>query len=429
MRTPELVIPGGSIEAVRVALLYGADAVYVGLPDRSLRTQAKLTFNDAIAARELTRKRGKRLYIAFNIFSHNRDLRELPEIIETIDEINPDGLIVADPGIFRRIQAALPGLALHVSTQANICSTATVEFWRDMGAAACVLAREVPFADIREIRKDCPDVRLEMFVHGAMCMSYSGRCLISSYLTGRSANRGRCTQSCRWSYTLHEAIEPRQYALEEAKRPGERMPIIEDERGTYLMSSKDLCLIRRLPQIIECGIDMLKVEGRTKSPHYVAVVTRAYRAALDAYANDPDGFDFRAYAAELNTLQHRGYTEAFFDGLPGPDAQTYDTPASTSDWRTAGFVRTHHEDGLTFELRNTVKTGDVIELLTPGGLETVSLQLSPLLCAQTRAPITQRAAGQHHAIYLPAAHLPQDWRTTCPVLTHARKRYDGTCPG
>ncbi|MHA1549955.1 MAG: peptidase U32 family protein [Alphaproteobacteria bacterium] len=421
---PELLVPGGSLDKIKVALMYGADAVYAGVPDLSLREKAKLSYEEVDEAIKLAHKMGKRMYLAFNIFSHNKDLPKVPKVIEMIKKLNPDGLIISDPGIFMMVHKALPDMPLHVSTQANVCSYETIKFWENMGAKLCVLAREVSFEEIKEIRKECPDIRLEMFIHGAMCMSYSGRCLLSNYMTGRGANQGNCAQSCRWKYRVYEKSDQDEakYFLEEDKRKDEFMPIIENDRGTFIMSSKDLCLMPRLPEVIEAGIDVLKLEGRNKSAYYVATVTRAYRAALDSFYADPENFNFEPFQAELDTLQNRGYTYGFFDGVPDGGAQTYESTRSDGDWRTAGLVISQNENGLELELKNSIIIGDDLYLLSPARFEPYKINLSEIVEFKTGEQKERLSAGQQQSILIKKEWLPENWQTLFPRLAMARKK-------
>ena len=280
MKLPELLAPAGTLDAFKTAILYGADAIYAGLPGFSMRARAKITTEEVKQGIELAHKAGKKVYLAFNLFAHDRDFVNMPRVSEVINYLKPDALIIADPGVLMWVRQHHPDMPIHISTQANICSAASVKFWQNAGAKLCVLAREVSHAEFKNIRQQCPDIGLEIFVHGAMCMSYSGRCLLSNFITGRPANRGACAQLCRWKYDV---------ILRECET-GIEMPIEEDERGAYIMNSKDLCLMPRLREVIESGPDSLKIEGRNRSEYYVGSVIHAYRAALDAYAKNPESF-------------------------------------------------------------------------------------------------------------------------------------------
>lgn len=289
----ELLVPAGSLSRLKTAVLYGADAVYSGTPDLSLRLKSSFPLEQLQEGAEFVHNAGKKLYLTLNLFSHNKDIDKLTSFINTIKEINPDGVIISDPGIFQFVHERLPKLPIHISTQANVCSWLTVDFWKKMGASLCVLGREVSFAEITEIRVKCPDIKLEMFIHGAMCISYSGRCLISSFMASRSANQGACAHSCRWKYKMY---------LEEEERPNQYYGIEEDEKGTYFFNSKDLCLMPKLNEILALGIDSLKIEGRNKTEYYVAQTARVYRKAIDDYYAAPDKWNADIYIKELNTL-------------------------------------------------------------------------------------------------------------------------------
>ena len=297
MKKPELLLPAGSLDRLKTALMYGADAVYCGLPSVSLRAKSTFTTADLKEGILYAHERGKKVYLTMNLFTHNSDMPRLTECVQMLKLLKPDGVIVADPGVFAFIGQMCPDLPRHISTQANVCSALTVQYWQNQGAALCVLGREVPLAEMREIRKMCPDIKLEAFVHGAMCVSYSGRCLLSNFMTGRSANKGNCAHSCRWKYKVY---------LEEEQRPGQLMELEEDGHGTYIMNSRDLCLMPRLNEVMDVGLDSFKIEGRNKSEYYVAVAARAYRKAIDDYFDNPHTWTPDAYVAELATLQNRG---------------------------------------------------------------------------------------------------------------------------
>ncbi len=350
----ELLLPAGSLSKLKTAVLYGADAVYSGTPDLSLRSQSCFPVEDLREGFEFVRNAGKKIYLTLNLFSHNKDAEKLSSFAKTLKQLKPDGIIVSDPGIFQFIKDRLPKTPLHISTQANICSHLTVDFWKNMGASLCVLAREVSFKEAVEIRKKSAGIKLEMFVHGAMCISYSGRCLISSFMASRSANRGACAHSCRWKYKLY---------VEEEQRPQQYYNICQDDKGTYLFNSKDLCLMPKLDKILSSGFDCLKIEGRNKSEYYVAQTARIYRKAIDDYYANPSKWRPDIYIEELNTLQNRGYTLGFYDGIPNEDAQDYTDTSSKSNYRNCGFVTEIFEDYAIFELRHKLSKNDEIELL------------------------------------------------------------------
>ncbi|MCL7406963.1 U32 family peptidase [Paradonghicola geojensis] len=379
-RRSELLMPAGSLERLKVAVLYGADAVYLGTPDMSLRTKSKFSLEDVKEGVAFAHAHGVRVYLTLNLFTHNKDVEKLESFIETLKDIRPDGVIIADPGVFNYVRKHAPELNLHISTQANVCSWLTVDYWKDMGAELVVLAREVTFAEMEEIREKCPDIRLESFVHGAMCMTYSGRCLLSNFMAERGANQGNCANSCRWHYKVHmklkdgtikelplteENLELFEFVLEEGARPGEFMPIEEDWRGSYILNSKDMCLMPKLDDLLRIGVDSLKVEGRNKSPYYVATVARAYRRAIDDYYADPDNWSPDQYMDELVGATNRGFTIAFHEGRLQNYAHNYDHTKAMAPWEFAGMITEVREDGLVMNVKNRLDGGDVLEFLPP----------------------------------------------------------------
>ena len=358
-KKPELLAPAGNMEKLKMALRYGADAVYLGGQAFGLRAfGGNFTPEELREAVAFTHAMGKKVYVTVNIFPHNADLKALPDYLRYLAEIQADAILVADLGIFSLARQLVPELPLHVSTQANSTNWAAVNAWQDMGAQRVVLAREMSLAEIREIRRRC-SVELEMFVHGAMCISYSGRCLMSNYFTGRDANRGSCAQACRWRYSLVEET-----------RPGQYFPIEEDERGTYIFNSKDMCLLPHIADVIESGVDSLKIEGRMKSVHYAASVTKAYRLAIDSYVANPEHFQVKPeWLAELDKVSHRAYTTGFYYCQPSAEDQIYGNSSymQTSDF--IGLVRSYDAvtGWATVEQRNNMKCGQEIEVFQPTG--------------------------------------------------------------
>ena len=357
-KRPELLAPAGTMEKLQMALAYGADAAYLGGVQFGLRAFGGNFANEEIrAAVQLAHGTGKKVYVTVNVFPHNDDLVSLPDYLRFLAEVGADAVLVADLGVFMLVREAAPTLPVHISTQANNVNWRTVRAWQELGAARVVLARELSREEIREIRRHT-SVELELFVHGAMCISYSGRCLLSSYFTGRDANRGACAQSCRWKY-----------ALVEMSRPGEYYPIAEDERGTYIMNSKDLCLLPHLDEVVRCGIDSLKIEGRMKSVHYVASVVKAYRMALDACLSGNPYEVREEWRAELEKVSHRAYTTGFFFGKTTGADQIYGSSSyeQTSDF--VGLVRAYDPvtQIATVEQRNNMKLGQEIEVFQPVG--------------------------------------------------------------
>ncbi|MCK9267709.1 MAG: U32 family peptidase [Alkaliphilus sp.] len=359
MKKVELLAPAGDLERLKIAIMYGADAVYIGGQIFGLRAAAKnFTLEELKEGVQYAHERGVKVYITANIIPHNEDLKNLPEYLKTIHEVGVDAVIVSDPGTFTIIKETIPDMEIHISTQANNTNYMTVKFWGDLGASRVILARELSLEEIREIRANVPDnIGLEAFVHGAMCMSYSGRCLLSNYMTGRDANRGECAQPCRWKYNLVEE-----------KRPGEYIQVIEDEKGSYFMNSKDLCMIEYIPEMIESGITSLKIEGRMKTTYYVAMVVKAYRLAIDHYYKDPQNWQFNPkWMEELKKASHRDFTTGFYFDKPGPDDHHYDNRSYVRDYSFIGLVKDYDTSSgiATIEQRNRFFLGDDIEIIGP----------------------------------------------------------------
>ena len=357
-KKPELLAPAGTMEKLQMALAYGADAAYLGGARFGLRAFGGNFANEEIrAAVNLAHGAEKKIYVTVNVFPHNDDLVSLPDYLRFLADVEVDAVLVADLGVFMLAREVAPQLPVHISTQANNVNWRTVRAWQELGAERVVLARELSREEIREIRRHT-DVELELFVHGAMCISYSGRCLLSSYFTGRDANRGGCAQSCRWKY-----------ALVEESRPGECYPIEEDARGTYIMNSKDLCLLPYLDEVVDSGIDSLKIEGRMKSVHYVASVVKAYRMALDACLTGTSYKVREEWLTELEKVSHRSYTTGFFFGKTTEADQIYGSSSyeQTSDF--VGLVRAYDEKTkiAAVEQRNNMRLGQEIEIFQPVG--------------------------------------------------------------
>lgn len=366
MNKPELLIPAGSLEVLKTAVRFGADAVYIGGELFSLRAKAKNFTNEEI--REgiaFCHENGCKLYITANITAHNYHLDGIRQYFRELKELKPDALIISDPGVFRLEREICPEIPVHISTQANNVNIETFLFWYSLGVRRVVCGRELSMKEIAEIRAGIPaDMEIETFVHGAMCISYSGRCLLSNYMTGRDANLGACTHPCRWKY----------YLMEES-RPGEYFPVEENEDGTYIFNSKDLCMIRYIPELVSAGITSFKVEGRMKTALYVAVVASTYRKAIDDFCESPELFrrNLPLYEAEISKCTYRNYTTGFFFGKPGPDAQVYDNNVYEKNYTYLGMVGKVNDDGtFTFEQRNKFCTGDEIEIMTPGFRRTVT---------------------------------------------------------
>jgi len=421
MGTSELLMPAGSLEKLKVAVLYGADAIYMGTPDLSLRTRSNITLDDVIEGIVFAHDHGKRVYLTLNLFSHNRDIEKLPVYLDTIRRVKPDGVIVADPGVYQYVKTHAPELEIHISTQANVCSWLSVKFWQDMGAKLVVMAREVSFSELQEIRRQCPDIKLEVFVHGAMCMTYSGRCLLSNYLAERGANQGNCANSCRWSYKVRlrrkdgtlQDIELNEttrelfdFMLEEEQREGALMVIEEDERGSYILNAKDLCLMPRLDQYLKLGIDSLKVEGRNRSAYYVAVTARAYRRAIDAWRASPDTWSHEPYMRELLTLPTRGYSMAFHEGKLTHHAHNYEDTHTLAPWEFAGIVTRVTDEAFFLDVKNRLEMGDVLEFIPPSARAPLLLRIYEFDDVQNRRKTREEGI---HAGQKPLLRIPFTW--------------------
>ena len=347
----ELLAPAGDLKKLRYAVYYGADAVYAAGKNFGLR--AKSTNFSEVHLKEAVdfcHKYDRKIYITVNIFAHNSDIEQLPKYLTFLQKIGVDALIISDPGVFSLAKEFAPDVDIHISTQANVTSWSAVDFWYKLGAKRIILARELGIKEITEIKKKVPKIELEMFVHGAMCMSYSGRCLISAFLNNRSANRGLCTQPCRWEYNLIEK-----------SRPGEFFKIEEDERGSYFFNSKDLNLIKRIPQIKKAGIDSIKIEGRMKSLYYVATAIRAYRTAIEAGLNTVS----TNTQEELNKVSHRYYSEAFFDKFDSSETQYYGSSAYIRNYQFVGEIVKVKETSAFISIKAKFCIGDEIELIFP----------------------------------------------------------------
>lgn len=361
MRKMELLIPAGSLDTLKTAVNYGADAVYLGGEAFGLRAKAKNFTNEEIREGiKFAHEHGVRVYITANIFAHNRDLDGVEEYFRELKEIGPDALIISDPGVFSIARRVLPEMEIHISTQANNTNYETYRFWYELGAKRVVSARELSLEEIREIRRHIPeDMEIESFIHGAMCISYSGRCLLSNFFTGRDANQGACTHPCRWKY-----------AVMEETRPGEYMPVYENDRGTFLFNSKDLCMIEHVPEMLEAGIDSFKIEGRMKNALYVATVARTYRKAIDDCKKDPGLYrqNLDWYKEEIGKCTTREFTTGFYFGKPGEDAQIYQNSTYIKNYIYLGTVETIGENGLVqIEQKNKFSVGETLEIMKPDG--------------------------------------------------------------
>lgn len=361
MRKPELLVPASSLEVLKIAVIFGADAVYIGGEAFGLRAKAKnFSKEDMREGIAFAHEHGVKVYVTVNILAHNEDLEGVREYLYELKELKPDGLIIADPGIFTYAKEICPEIERHISTQANNTNYETYRFWYELGAKRVVTARELSIEEIRGIRAHIPeDMEIETFVHGAMCISYSGRCLLSNYLVGRDANRGACTHPCRWKYSIVEE-----------KRPGEYMPVFENERGTYIFNSKDLCMIEHMDDVLTSGIDSLKIEGRMKTALYVATVARTYRKAIDDYMESPEKYKANMdwYKEQISNCTYRQFTTGFFYGKPDENTQIYDNNTYVKEYTYLGFAEDIDERGFVqITQRNKFVTGETIEVMKPNG--------------------------------------------------------------
>lgn len=361
MRKTELLIPAGSLDVLKTAVIYGADAVYIGGEAFGLRAKARnFSIEEMQVGIAFAHERGVKVYVTANILAHNGDLPGVEAYFKELKQAEPDALIISDPGVFDIARRVLPDTDIHISTQANNTNYGTYQFWHRMGAKRVVSARELSLEEIRQIRANIPqDMEIESFIHGAMCISYSGRCLLSNFLTGRDANQGACTHPCRWKYSLVEET-----------RPGEYMPVYEGERGTYIFNSKDLCMIEYIPELVEAGIDSFKIEGRMKNALYVATVARTYRKAIDDFQKDPKLYreNMEWYKAEIGKCTYREFTTGFYFGKPTEDAQIYDSNTYVKNYTYLGTVEETDGNGaFRMEQKNKFSIGETVEVMKPDG--------------------------------------------------------------
>ena len=361
MRKTELLIPAGSLDVLKTAVIYGADAVYIGGEAFGLRAKARnFSIEEMQVGIAFAHERGVKVYVTANILAHNGDLPGVEAYFKELKQAEPDALIISDPGVFDIARRVLPDTDIHISTQANNTNYGTYQFWHRMGAKRVVSARELSLEEIRQIRANIPqDMEIESFIHGAMCISYSGRCLLSNFLTGRDANQGACTHPCRWKYSLVEET-----------RPGEYMPVYEGERGTYIFNSKDLCMIEYIPELVEAGIDSFKIEGRMKTALYVATVARTYREAIDDFRKDPKLYreNMEWYKAEIGKCTYREFTTGFYFGKPTEDAQIYDSNTYVKNYTYLGTVEETDGNGaFRMEQKNKFSVGETVEVMKPDG--------------------------------------------------------------
>jgi putative protease len=391
-QAPELLAPAGSLAMMRTAFAFGADAIYAGQPRYSLRVRNNEfgEIEKLAAGIDLVQRRGGRFYVVSNILPHNAKLKTYLADMAPVVALQPDALIMADPGLMAMVREAWPEMPIHLSVQANTVNYAAVRFWQSIGVARVILSRELSLEEIAEIRQQCPDIELEVFVHGALCVAYSGRCLLSGYFNHRDPNQGSCTNSCRWKYRL----------IEEETRPGQSMPIEEDEHGTYILNSKDLRAIEYIEQLVQIGVDSLKIEGRTKSAYYVARSCQAYRQAIDdALAGRP--FDATLVGA-LDSLANRGYTAGFYERHPDRETQNYLTGLSQmGSSQYVGDVLGYRDELAEIDVKNCFAVGDRIELIHPAGNSVIAVERMEKVGADGTVQATERAPGSGHRVFIP----------------------------
>ena len=403
MKKPELLAPAGSFDKAKIAFLYGADAVYVGTSSLSLRSRAAVQDEDLANTIKYAHSIGKKVYVALNIYAWDNMYDEVKKQARMLEELRPDGIISSDGGIIDILKEEAPHVDIHISTQANVVSAHSANFWYKNGAKRVILARELDKNQIKEIITNTPkDLEVEMFVHGALCFGYSGRCFLSDFLSSRSANLGDCSQSCRWAYNVY---------VEESNNPGNLMPVEHDEKGTYIFSSKDLCLIKEIPEIIELGVDSLKIEGRLKTEYYLASVINTYRNAIDDCMNNPQDYDAKKYVKELEKVKTRSLTTFYFNDRNNKDFQEYEGKQYNPDYEFGGKVISYVEEKSILEVKNRLKVGDILEILIPGKLEAYSFSIDKLWDSETDEEISQvnpGKAGQTVKIHIPIK-VEKDW--------------------
>ena len=375
MKKVELLAPAGSFEKAKIAFLYGADAVYCGTASLSLRSRAAIDNDDLIKTIKYAHKLGKKVYVAMNIYAFDTDYEEIKQMCKKLEEVKPDGIIAADPGVISTILKYAPSVPVNVSTQSNLVSLEACKFWYNQGCKRMIMAREMDKNQLKYIMENKPEgMEIEIFIHGAICFSYSGRCFLSDFLTCRSANLGDCAQSCRWAYNVY---------LEEKNNPGNLMPVEMDEHGTSILSSKDLCLIHELPEIIDMGVDSLKIEGRLKTEYYIASIVSIYRAAIDDYMKNPENYDAEKYMKEIEKIKTRGLTTFYFNSRENKDIQEYEGKQYNANYEFGGKVIENKDEKTIIEIRNKLSVGDELEILVPRELEPVKFTIDKLWDIET----------------------------------------------
>ena len=387
-RRPELLIPASNLEVLKVAVMFGADAVYCGTASLSLRSRAEVDDKDLEKTIKYAHSIGKKVYAALNIYAWDTNYEEIEKQVKMLDEVHVDAIIASDGGVIQKIREIAPNIEIHVSTQANVVSYHAAKFWYDNGAKRVILGRETSKDQIQEIMKNKPeDLEVEMFIHGALCWAYSGRCFLSEYLSCRSANLGDCSQSCRWAYNMY---------LEEKNKPGNLMPVETDENGTYILSSKDLCLIKEIPQIIEMGVDSLKIEGRLKTEYYLASVVNVYRNAIDDYMANPEGYDYTKYLKELEKVKTRGLTTFYFNDRNNKDFQEYEGKQYNPDYEFGGKILEEKSANsrVLIEIKNKLSVGDTLELIIPNEIKPQAFAIEKLYDSETNEEISTVNPGK-----------------------------------
>ena len=403
MNEIELLAPAGSFKKAKIAIMYGADAVYCGTSSLSLRTRADMENDDLIETIKYVHSMGKKVYVTLNIYAWDEKYDEIKELVKILADLKVDGIIVADGGILDIVKEYAPEIDIHMSTQSNIVSMNSSMFWWKNGAKRMIMAREMNKEQLKFILNNKPmGMETEIFVHGAICFAYSGRCFLSDFLSCRSANLGDCAQSCRWSYNVY---------VEEKNNPGEFMPVEESENGINIFSSKDLCLIKELPEIIEMGVDSLKIEGRLKTEYYLATVINAYRNAIDDYKKDPQNYDFQKYLTELEKVKTRGYTTFYFNDRNNKDTQEYEGKQYNENYEFGGIVLEYGEEKSIIEIKNRLQVGDTLEIIIPNQIAPHEFVITQLWDIETDEEIdfvSPGRAGQKVKIKLPIK-CEKDW--------------------
>lgn len=396
MKKPELLAPAGSFEKAKTAFMYGADAIYCGTSSLSLRTRAEMNDSDLVKTIEYAHKIGKRVHVAINIFAWDESYEEIKKQAKILNDLKVDGIIVADGGVVDVVKEVAPDVDIHISTQANTVSFHSANFWYKNGAKRIILARELNKEQIKYMIKNKPkDLEIEMFAHGAICFGYSGRCFLSDFLACRSANLGDCAQSCRWVYNVY---------VEEKNKPGNLMPVDDDKNGTYIFSSKDLCLIKEIPEIMEMELDSLKIEGRLKTEYYLATVINAYRTAIDDYFENPEQYDYKKYLNEIEKVKTRSLTTFYFNDRNNRDFQEYEGKQYNPNFEYGGKLLEYNSEKSIVEIKNKLKVGDVLEVIIPGKIESREFEIKQMWDSETEEAIESvnpGRAGQTVKINIP----------------------------